>query len=73
MWQVISMTNISIPKVEEINQTELKFEYHSFRMTCDEIVQNGCKAIKNLMNLWKKDQALHMNSMMDFLLYSIHS
>ena len=67
------MTNISIPKVEEINQTELKFEYHSFRMTSDEIVQNGCKAIKNLMNLWKKDQALHMNSMIDFLLYSIHS
>ena len=43
MWQVISMTNISIPKVEEINQTKLKFEYHSFRMTSDEIVQNGCK------------------------------
>ena len=43
MWQVISVTNISMPKVEEINQTELKFEYHSFRMTSDEIVQNGCK------------------------------
>ena len=37
------MENISMPKVEETNQTELKFEYHSFRMTSDEIMQNDCK------------------------------
>ena len=54
MWQVISMTNISIPKVEEINLTELKFEYHSFRMTSDEIVQNGCKESSSKTSSHKK-------------------